>query len=141
MLLPTITELSIVGVGDAGVANQERVVIRPTEAIDLGGYGLFLGQLQKNGMVLPLFDQFLWFGDGEISPPSWLVVYTGPGTPQITTMRETGQPAYTVHWGKPYTVFQNPGIVPVLFRFDAIGIGPLPLLPQAKELQRKSLRR
>jgi hypothetical protein len=54
MILETIHELTIVGVADPGIPNQERIIIRQTQTVNLAGFGLYLGVLRSDGMILPL---------------------------------------------------------------------------------------
>jgi hypothetical protein len=127
MILFSVHELTIVTVEDAGLPNQERVVIRPTQSVNLGAFGLYLGQLNAAGMITPYRDQFFWFGELTVAPPSWIFVYTGPGTFRQTVITSGTDPAYVFHWWKPHTLFGRPGIVPVLMRFDAVAIGSQPI--------------
>ena len=126
MILETIHELMIIGVADPGSPNQERIVIRPTQTVNLAGFGLYLGVPKADGMIVPLWDHFFWFGEIVVTAPSWIIVYTGSGMYQKTRLPGTWEEAHTFHWGKPFTVFGQQGIVPVLFRFDGISIGPPP---------------
>jgi len=127
MILQPIHELTIVVVADVGVPNQERIVIRPTQSVNLAGFGLYVGQLLPNGMIRPYPDHFLWFGEIFVAPPSWIIIYTGPGNFQQTRLPNAGEEAYVFHWGKNFTLFGVPGIVPALFRFDGILIGTQPI--------------
>lgn len=129
MILGPIHELTIVAVADAGNPDHERIAIRPTQSVNLAGFGLYLGQLKPNGMIRPYSDQFFWFGEAVVAPPSWIIVYTGPGNFQQTRMPGTGEETYVFHWGKSFTLFGIPGVVPVLFRFDGILIGSQPYSP------------
>jgi hypothetical protein len=128
MILPFIHELSIVGVADVNVPNQERIIIRPTQSVNLAGFGLYIGWLKANGMITPYPDHFLWFGELFVAPPSWIIVYSGPGKFQQTHVNDGRETAYVYHWGKSHTVFGQPGIVAALFRFDGILIGPQPIV-------------
>ena len=124
MILEPIHELMIIGVANPGSQNQERILIRPTQAVNLGSFGLCLGVIKANGMLVPLWDDFFWFGDIVVTAPSWIIVYTGPGLYQQSRLPDTAEEAHTFHWGKTFTVFGVEGIVPALFRFDGISIGP-----------------
>ena len=130
MIVGNISELSIVGVYDRGVPNQERIVMRPQQEINMGRHGFFLGLKQPNGLYLPLYDHMFWFGDGIVQPPSWLFVYTGPGQARQAKTQDTQELAYVLHWGKKMTVLNDERIAPILFRVDAIqiaGVAPLQL--------------
>lgn len=126
MILETIHELTIVGVADRGIPNQERIIIRPTQMVNLAAFGLYLGVSRPNGMITPLWDHFYWFGEVVVTAPSWIIIYTGQGIYQKTRLPGTWEEAHTFHWGKPFTVFGQEGILPVLFRFDGISVGPPP---------------
>jgi hypothetical protein len=130
MLLPAIHEISIVDVFDRGVPNKERILLKPTETVNLGLFGLYLGRMMPNAMILPQNDNYLWLGDRIVQPPSWIFIYTGRGQFRETKMPLSNQPAYTYHWGKPITIFDDPQIVPFLMRYSGIAIGH----PQAQQM-------
>lgn len=122
--LPPVFELTLVGVMDANVPNQERIIIRPTERVNLGHFGIFLARLDPSqGGHRPLADRFFWFGDVEVEPPAWVIVYTGHGKHQRTKIRGRDEQALVYHWGRDFTVFANENVKPVLFRIGAIAIG------------------
>mgnify|MGYP001593674457 CR=1 FL=1 len=124
MIFQFIHELAIIGVVDPGIANEERIVLRPTEITNMGMFGLFIGKNNPNNMVTPFHDNYLWLGDLIVQPPAWIFVYTGPGTFQQTTITESNHPAYIYHWGKRTTVFNHPDIVPYILRISGITVGP-----------------
>lgn len=133
MQVGTIGELVIQDVYDRGVPNQERILIRPTQAVNMGQYGIMLGvkDSQTIESALPVNDCLFWFGDGIVEPQSWIFIYTGPGTGRKTEMQNK-EPAYVLHWGRTHTVFANSLVVPILFRVDAVYLGRTPAnLPQA----------
>jgi hypothetical protein len=115
IVLPPIYQLAMLGVADAGVPNRERIVLRPTEQVNLLSFLLVLALRGEDQVIYPLNDNAFWFPDQVIAPPSWLLVYTGVGKPTQTVIPETGQAAYTMHWGKTYTLFNDPRVVPVIF--------------------------
>jgi hypothetical protein len=121
--LPPVFQLSLFGVVDPGVPNRERILIRPTELVNLAQCGIFLGIKDGDEATTPLNDQFFWFGDLDVSPPSWLIVYTGPGSFEESKLPDSGQTAYSFHWGKEKTVFHAPNIVPVVFKMTEILVG------------------
>lgn len=130
MILPVVYELSMIGVVDAAVPNRERIVLRPTQTINLAQFGIILGQKGDNELVTPLLDHFFWFGEFVVQPPCWLVVYTGPGVFSQTRDPVSNETAYSLHWGKTTTVFDLPSIVPVVVRIGAILSGKQ-LLPSS----------
>ena len=129
MILSSITELSLVGVFDRGVANLERIVIRANIDLNLGQFGIMLGYRNTNGLAIPYNDHLFWFGDGVVKQGEWLIVYTGQGQGQISEFED--KKVYTVHWGKPTTVLAHSEVLPILFRADAVTVAVPPLnLPQ-----------
>jgi hypothetical protein len=120
MFLPPISELSLLGVADRGVPNQERVILRPTEPVDLGRFAVLVGFTQDNGLVLPLWDNMFWFGELTVPTPSWIFLFTGPGQFQFSTIPGSQQPAYSFHWGRRITVFNDPKLVPLIVSIAAV---------------------
>lgn len=122
-----VFELSLVGVADAAVPNRERIVLRPTETVNLAQFSILLGLQNNQGVVTPLNDAFFWFGELLVAPPSWLVVYTGAGEFLESRMPVTGEKAYSFHWGRLFTAFGLPNVVPVVCRIGSILVGSPPL--------------
>lgn len=119
-----ITEIHLIGVADVGVPNQERVVLRPTQELRLHGYGLTVGITGSAQGAYPLFDNCFWFPDLEVKPPSWILVFTGKGNVS-TSKWHTGEDVLSLHWQRPFTIFDSRQVVPILFRVDGSVIGPL----------------
>lgn len=119
---PPNPELSVIGVDRPGAPDEERIVLRPTEEINLGYFGIILGREAGEG-VQPLVNFFYWFNEITVAPPSWIFVYTGPGEAGWTTTRETGEDALVLHWGMRHTVFDQEKIRPVVFRFGTLEVG------------------
>ena len=115
-------ELTLLGVADPGKPNLERIVLRPTQPINVSGFGLTVGLPNPQAGAYPLFDNVFWFPDLAIAPPSWILVYTGKGQPQNSYL-PNGEQALTLHWQRPYTVFHDPRLVPVLFRAEGVIVG------------------
>jgi hypothetical protein len=101
-----VFELSVVGIFDAGVPHQERIVLRPSQAVDLSLFALIIGVNTDTGIV-PVSDFFRWLGPATIAPPSWLVIYTDSGNDIETVDEKTAEPIYIKHWGKAHTLFIN----------------------------------
>src|ERR1700730_10382869 len=114
MLFEPIFELTIIAVADAGVPNQERVVLRPTESVDLGQFGVTVG-IRNSGnpnLILPLADHFFWFPNLVVETPSWLFLYTGKGSYEKTTRTGTSETAHVFHWEREITLFNYFELVP-----------------------------
>lgn len=131
MILSHIPELDIVGIFDRGVPNKERIVIRPTREVNMGQFGLLLGIKKGNGLASPIWDHFLWFGDGTIKPPEWIFIYTGQGVPRQAKNIPTGEPAAVIHWNKKTTILNDSNIAPILIRVDGVNIAEVPPIDSA----------
>jgi hypothetical protein len=123
MYFPPLLELSLVGVANAGTPNRERILLRPTEKVNLAQFGILLGLRAESGLVTPIRDSFFWFGEIEVEPPSWIGVYTGSGTFKQEPLPGSNQMGYWFYWGRNVTAFDLPRIVPVVFRMSNILIG------------------
>ncbi len=120
MILAPITELSVIGVYDRGVANSERIVLQANQAVNLGQFGIMLGYRTGDGLANPYNDHLFWFGDGVIQQGDWVFIYTGQGEARASDSPEQNQKIYTVHWGKETTIFAHSEVTPILFRTDAV---------------------
>jgi len=122
MNVETITELFVVGVFDRGIPNQERIVVKANEKVNMGQYGVMLGVKGANGTAFPISDNLYWFGDGYVFKGDWVFLYTGPGKPKTSELPNTKDKLYTIHWGRNVTVLGDENVVPILFRVDAVHV-------------------
>jgi hypothetical protein len=122
MIVGLIDELTIVGIHDRGVPNQERIVITVNDTINLGQYGLMIGIRGTRGMAFPIKDNLLWFGDGVVNKGDWVFIYTGPGQAKVSSLPNTNECIYSLHWGRDWTAFASQELVPILFRIDAVQV-------------------
>jgi len=138
MLLSPIPELQLLGVYDRGKANLERVVLRAQITIDVVQYALLVGTVAvtpEARFIYPARDVLFYFGSGIVKAGEWMIVYTGPGAGLTTTMGNSNETVYVVHWGRPNTLFADSRISPALVRFDSIDI----MAPPENEPQRLQL--
>lgn len=135
-ILPPMHELAIVGVFDAGVPNKERIVLRPMEPLNLAGFAIVLSLRGDNDAVTPLRDHFFWLGERWLTPPAWIVVFTGPGAFREGAHQTSGEPVLELHWGSPSVLLGAPGLVLSVIRIGAIsshfGAAPTGYLPPSK---------
>ena len=130
-MLRVLYELKIVDVADRGIPNKERVYLQTTVDLSLGTYLLSLGYPIGNQKVYPAFDQYFWFGNETVAANTWIIVYTGPGDPKVTTMNnDRRDPVLVLHWGKPQTILGDNNIHPFIISFDGI------LVAETPEIQR-----
>ena len=137
IFLPNIDALILAGVFDRGIPNKERIMIRVLKSTEMAQYGVLLGwNIEGQGApTQPYNDNFYWFGDGVVQPNDTIFLYTGAGEPRKTTVEGTGTPAYVLHWGRPFTLFADSSIVPMVVCFGHMLIEkPAPNAPQLKQL-------
>jgi hypothetical protein len=119
MIVNLITELTVIGVYDRAVPNQERIVLHVNETVNLGQYGLMIGVRGWDGFAFPIRDNLLWFGDAMMNKGDWIFVYTGPGEAKMTGLPNTQERLYSIHWGRKYTILDTQDLVPILFKIEA----------------------
>lgn len=118
-----ITELALIGVADPGIANSERIVLRPTQTMNLTSFAVALGVFDtETGGAKPIYDNVYWFRDIVVSPPSWILLYTGKGEPQELTL-PSGERVITLFWQRDRTMFGHPALVPILFQLGGAVVG------------------
>lgn len=123
-MLRVLYELEIAGIWDRGIPNKERIAIRATQEVDLSNYLLFLGVPVADQAAIPLTTDLFWFGKEIVVPPTWVIVYTGPGERKITSMKDSNEPALVLHWGKLNTVLNNTNVVPIIVSLEGVLVGP-----------------
>lgn len=124
MIVDDISEMKIIAAFDRGVPNKERIVIEVYSRVYTGRYGLLLALKADEGGGIPLQDNFVWFGNGLVLPGQLIFIYTGPGSPVKSTLPGSDRITYSLHWGRPKTVLDNPEVVPMLIRIDGVNVLP-----------------
>lgn len=122
MILPDLTELSLVAVLERGVPNQECIAISVKETVDLSQFGLLVGVMNPNGLAVPAQDYFFWFGSAIVSAGDWIFVNTGDGEPRLRKSTDQQFHVYTLFWKRPRTIFANSNVVPLLISMGAVDV-------------------
>jgi len=118
-----VTDLSIIGVADPGIPNQERIALRPMQTTLLSQFGVAVGVFDSaTGGARLLFDNVFWFPDKVVMPPSWVLIFTGPGQPRDLVL-DDGQQGHTFFWQRKTTLFHDVRLVPVLIRVGGAIVG------------------
>jgi hypothetical protein len=125
LVLPPTSDLSLRGAADRGIPNKERILIYSFPEINLMNFILGIGYTAGGEFVTP-FRQYVYYFDSVIVPAnSWIVVYTGAGQTQVSRLPPPGNDiAFIYHWGLPAVVFQQPEVVPILFRISEMNFAP-----------------
>ena len=97
--------------------NQECVHLQANGRVNLGEYLLCVGMRLLNDAI-PLQTYLFWFGNHIVAPETWVMVYTGPGEPVLTTQTSDKKPALVFHWNQPRTIFSDDQLVPCLIHMD-----------------------
>lgn len=122
MIVDFIYELEVYGVFDRGVPNKERIAILAKQPVNIGQHGVMIGIRENSGRALPIKDNLFWFGDAQLNAGDWLFIYTGDGKPSVSELPNSISRIFSIHWGRPKTVFDARELVPILFRVDAVFI-------------------
>jgi len=132
MIFPPPLELSLLGLFGAGDPGNERILLRPTEPVNLAQFGILVGYKLSNNNIVPLYDNFFWFGEITVPTPSWIVIYTGQGESRLTKHSQSGQPVYLFYWGREHTLFHDPNVLPIIFQIGAVLLTHNPVsIPQS----------
>lgn len=126
LIVGDLTELKISTVLNPGEPNKECVAINVLEDVNMGQFGLMLGNYTENRRAVPYFDNMFWFGDGYVKSGDWIFVFTGSGTLSQAKAINGTNDVYYVYWGKPSTVFAESTVVPMIFRVDAVDVAEPP---------------
>jgi hypothetical protein len=119
MIFPPIFHLSVLGVYDAGVPNRERLILRPTEPVNLVQFGVVVC-VRTAGGVVPVTDNFFPFLEVEVTPPAWIVLFTCPGNYHMDSHPETGHLVHVFYWQRKQTIFAVPEAVPVVVQLSSV---------------------
>lgn len=132
MIVADLPELKLFPVADRGIPNQERIPIQVLKPTDMGSFGLLVGMSFYHKVATPIQDHLFWFGDGLVNTGDWILLYTGSGTPRTDDWATPpGSKVYSLHWGRPTTMFANTSVVPILFAVQGVDVGVSPSdLPQ-----------
>jgi hypothetical protein len=126
MFLPPTTGLSIRGVADRGIPNHERIIIYSFSPVNLQNFILGIGYTRDDRLVTPLPGYVYYFNDVIVPEASWIVIYTGSGQTQVSKLPPNNEVAFIYHWGSPSVLFEQPGVVPILFRVSEMSFPAAP---------------
>ena len=99
---------------DAGIPNQERIVIDVLENTDIGQYALSSVRVSaKPDGYFTVPNSFYWFPDGPVKKGDVVVLYTKSGA-RSTTNNQDRSTSHFYYWGNPNTIFTDQPTIPVL---------------------------
>ncbi len=116
--------LQLVSVESRGVPYQERIYLRANQRVNLRDYLLLVGLRLSDDTAFPANDTMFWLGNHTVDAGTWVVVYTCNGTPLVTRLRESGEPALVLYWGRSTTLFAPPQLVPTLVQIGQVQVAP-----------------
>lgn len=122
LLRASSSPLELVTVTDRNKPNLECIHLFANDQVSLGQYLLFVGARLPDGDAIPLQSHLFWFGRHVVASQTWIMIYTGPGEPVLTTQTFDKKPALVFHWNKQHTIFTDTQLVPCLIRIDPTGV-------------------
>jgi hypothetical protein len=128
MIFPPPLELSLLGLYEPGVPGKERIILRPTESVNLAQFGILVGYKVNPQNITPFNDSFFWFPETVVSTPSWIIVFTGQGKSETVKHPQSGQPVYVFYWGRKKTIFHDSRVSFVVLQMSAVLVGHNPIL-------------
>jgi hypothetical protein len=131
--------LTIYNVEDRGIPNRERIPIYVQKSTALTNYGIIIGQIQGDRGIVPYRDNLFWFGEAFVNAGDWILLYTGSGKFREDPLNNSiHNKVYSIHWGKPQTVFAASNVTAAIFQFNSVCIAPTPTnAPQPNYLENK----
>ncbi|MEZ5901662.1 MAG: hypothetical protein R3D51_19455 [Hyphomicrobiaceae bacterium] len=106
--------LELQGVEDTGNIERERVVMKATKDVDIGGFAIFKGRkTSDNGVASGPVPAAFWLPDKKIKAGDFVVLYTKSGTTS-EKVGTSGATSYFFYWG--YKEPQWKGQMAVLVR-------------------------
>lgn len=113
-----VPSLQLVTVTYRNKPNQECIHLQAHGRVNLGEYLICIGARLPNNDAIPLNSYLFWFGNHVVDSETWVMVYTGPGEPVLTTQTSDKKPALVFHWNQPNTIFSDNQLVPCLIHMD-----------------------
>ena len=99
-------------IADAGVLNNERIVMKALSDADVGKYAVFESRYRDDSITTGVEDVF-WFPDKEVSKGDYVVLYTKRGNQSEKTLR-SGNKSHFFYWGSTSAKWGNTQTVPAL---------------------------
>jgi hypothetical protein len=125
MFLPLTSDLIVNSVADRGIPNKERILLYSFSVIDLQNFILGIGYTADGRFVTPFRQYVYYFEDIVVPAKSWIFVYTGLGQKEVSKLPPPADEiVFIYHWGLPSVVFQQPEVVPILFRISEMNFAP-----------------
>jgi hypothetical protein len=109
--------------------------LRPTDSVNLAQFGVLAAVRSNEGYVTPAPNLFFWFGDVAITPPSWIILFTGKGQSKPAPLIEHGIPVHVFYWNLENTIFNNTNVAPVVFKINSILVGHNVLPPDKRQIE------
>jgi hypothetical protein len=110
-------KISIVGILDRGVPNQERLHLRSLADVSLSSYAVFDTGYLNPGRISNFPKNVYWFAPKNIKAGDSVVVYTNAGV-NSSTPNIDGTTTYFFHWGKSTILWSAPGSCAVVWELN-----------------------
>lgn len=97
-------KLAIRYVKDHGVKNDERIILKALDSVDVGSYMLADTTYISDGEVSNKLRHTFWIPDQEVEKDDLVVIYTKEGKDSVKT-NKSGNKTYFFYWGLNKTVW------------------------------------
>lgn len=83
---------------DSGEPQKERLILKVSVDVDIGGFAVFRSRLSSSGEPLSGYKDAYWFPDKKVKAGDLIVLYTKGGTASEKPL-SGGRTAYFFYWG------------------------------------------
>lgn len=97
-------KLAIKYVKDQGVKNDERIILKALDDVDVGAYMLADTTYISEGEVSNKLRHTFWIPDQEVEKDDLVVIYTKEGKDSVKS-NKSGNKTYFFYWGLNKTVW------------------------------------
>lgn len=106
--------MNIIGVKDAGVLKDERLLLRVRDDTDVGEYFVGNTAYQGEAQVSSRLRHTLWLPDRDVASGDLVVVYTKSGVDKVRE-NDTGNRTHFFYWGLDSAIWTKSNNAAVLF--------------------------
>lgn len=105
-------KLKITAIRDAGDIAKERIVMKASNALDMGAYVLLQTGFKDGSVNTGIFQSF-WFPDKMINEGDFVILYTKAGRASEKDFKDVK--SHFLYWGKSSPIWSESGRAAVLF--------------------------
>lgn len=111
-------KVQIRGIRDAGVVDQERLVLKVTDDADIGNHAVFATDLTTEGQVSNQVKNAYWFPDKKVRAGDLVVLYSKSGT-ALEKKNKNGSTSHFFYWDLNKVVWNEETVAAVVAEIKA----------------------